>query len=175
MEPVVPAANSHEPDIPAEFIITVESTMTALSKINTSKATGPDGIPNWLLKTCAVSLAAPICSMWNACMREGRMPTPWKLGDVCPLPKVNPPMDLKKHLRPITLSPQLSKCLEWYPRRWIMDLIQDMIGPFQYGSLPNLSTITALAELLHNWFVELEPLGKAVSALHRFSKCIRQN
>ena len=165
MEPLTTGYHSHEVDVPTDFIISEESTMSALSKINTSKAIGPDGIPNWLLKTCAVPLAAPICSIWNACIKEGRMPTPWKLGDVCPLPKVNPPMDIKKHLRPITLSPQLSKCLEWYPRKWIMNFIHDMIDPFQYGSLPNLSTITALAELLHNWLLELESPGKAIRVL----------
>ena len=104
----------HNP-IPEQYVISVEEVMKSLQKINTSKAVGPDMIPNWLLKECALTLAPPLCSIWNASLREGWMPQVWKFGDICPLPKVCPPTDISKHLRPITLTPVLSKCLEKYP------------------------------------------------------------
>ena len=151
--------------IPECYTITVEQVMTCLLKINTSKAQGPDDIPNWILKACAISLASPLCSIFNGSIREGNMPVAWKCGDICPIPKTQTPTDISKHLRPILLTSQLSKCLERFPRDWLMDNIKDILDPHQYGSLPNSSTILALAEMLHNWYVALETPKQAVRIL----------
>ena len=66
--------------------------MKLLATLNPSKACGPDEIPNWLLKEYAELLAFPVSKIW-------------KFADVSPLPKVKPVEDLKKHLRPISLTP----------------------------------------------------------------------
>ncbi len=78
--------------VPDRYIISVEQVERRLTKINTSKAVGPDAIPNWLLKDLAPWLASPVCAIWNSSLRESYLPDIWKSGDVCPLPKVNPPL-----------------------------------------------------------------------------------
>ena len=103
--------------------------------------------------------------MWNNSLREGTLPVSWKTGHITPLPKVPIPSDVRKHIRPITLTPQLSKCLEWFPKKYIMDTITDLIGEQQYGCLPGKSTSMALADLLHNWITSLETPGKAIRIL----------
>ena len=45
------------------FIISVDDTVSALRKVNTNKATGPDNIPAWVLKEHAHCLAAPLASI----------------------------------------------------------------------------------------------------------------
>ena len=47
--------------IPDLYIISPEAVEARLSCIKERKATGPDEIPNWLLKSCAVNLSKPVC------------------------------------------------------------------------------------------------------------------
>ena len=73
------------------------------------KAPGPDGLPmdvyrfpglpNWILKDFAATLAGPITSLVNSSIQEAYVPDLWKCADVIPLPKTNPPKTLKKDLR----------------------------------------------------------------------------
>ena len=74
-------------------------------------------------------------------------------------------MNIGKDLRPITLLPQLSKCLEYFPREWILAEVSDILDPHQFGSLKNSSTVLTLVELLHNWLAALETPGKVVRIL----------
>ena len=59
----------HE-ELPDEYIISVDDTFSALRKVKTNKATGPDNIPAWVLKKLANSLAAPLTSIFNCSLRE---------------------------------------------------------------------------------------------------------
>ncbi|MCP4492894.1 MAG: hypothetical protein GY820_37170, partial [Gammaproteobacteria bacterium] len=56
-----------------------------LTKINSNKAHGPDGIHGKLLKNCAVGLAYPLCLLFNVCYNTGSLPEEWKLGHVVPI------------------------------------------------------------------------------------------
>ena len=83
-------------------------------KLNRSKAHGPDGIAGWVLKENADLLAAPIADILNSSYREGRLPPSWKEADVVPVPKQRHVQDINKLLRPISLTPILSKIAEEY-------------------------------------------------------------
>ena len=48
----------------------------------------------------------------NSSYRENRLPSSWKMADVSPLPKQKPVLDVSKHLRPISLTPIISKLVE---------------------------------------------------------------
>ena len=150
---------------PDEYIITVQQVEDQLAAINTNKAVGPDGIPNWILRDFAPILAPPVCALFNSSFREGYVPSLWKSADVCPLPKVTPPTRLDKHLRPISLTPIVSKAAEFYVRDWVMDLVADVLDPHQFGSLKGSSTVHALVELIHQWHTALDVPGKAVRVL----------
>ena len=76
-----------------------------LAALNPSKACGPDKIPNWMLKEYAERLSFPISRIINLSLKEQSLPKIWKFADVSPLPKVKPVEDLKKQLRPISLTP----------------------------------------------------------------------
>ena len=83
-----------------------------LCKLDSKKACGPDRIPNWLLKEYAVFLVYPITKVLNASFKEQCLPCMWKLADVTPIPKRKPVKDVKKDLRPISLTLCLSKLAE---------------------------------------------------------------
>ncbi|XP_028515119.1 uncharacterized protein LOC110239869 [Exaiptasia diaphana] len=88
--PLVPIPLEDSP----EFLEVSEySVFELLSKLDPSKACGPDAIPNWLLKEYAILLAFPICKVLNASFSEQRLPNMWKLADVTPIPKKKPIKD----------------------------------------------------------------------------------
>jgi hypothetical protein len=58
--------------------------LTALkAKINNT----PDQIPTIFLKNCAITLARPLCHIFNFSMMSGKIPEIWKQSIVAPIPK----------------------------------------------------------------------------------------
>ena len=87
-------------ELPDEFIISVDDTVSALRKVNTNTSIGPDNIPAWVLNEHAHCLAAPLASIFNCSLREGVLPTVWKSANIIPLPKAKPLMSVKTDIRP---------------------------------------------------------------------------
>ena len=156
LSPLPSVDKIHTHLVPDNFIISVESVENRLKKINVSKAVGPDEIPNWLLKDLSHELAPPVCAIWNSSFRESYIPPIWKSANTCPLPKTSPPLNLKKDLRPISLTPVLSKGIEFYARNWFMNIFKPHIDEYQYGSQSQCSTILALTQLVHSWLLNLD-------------------
>ena len=129
------------------------------------QATGPDEIPNWVHKCYAPALAGPICSIFNASIAQGVIPSLWKCADVIPVPKVPKPKSVDSDLRPISLTPVLSKVLEHFVSRWLLQVIEPYIDILQFGNTRNCSTTHALIHLIHNWLAALDsPQGKSIRA-----------
>ena len=98
-------------------------------------------------------LAGPLASIVNSSVRESFVPDIWKSADVLPLPKTSPPKIIEKDLRPISLTPAVSKaCMEHFVYQWIWECIEDKIDPLQFGGKKGSSTVYALIQLLHEWF-----------------------
>ena len=64
--------------VPVCFIISSENVCKLLSSININKAIGPDGIPSWIFRDHALTLAHPISTKFNASIREGYLPAIWR-------------------------------------------------------------------------------------------------
>ena len=122
---------------------------------------GPDEVPNWLLRDYAVILALPISLLLNASYKQQRLPSIWKLANVSPLPKVKMVQDLnKKELRPISLTPNISKVAEHFVvKGYVKPAVLKKIDPNQYGAIPKSSTIFALLSMVHNWTSGLDGTG----------------
>ena len=142
--------------IPYKYIISVDDVAKQLSKINTKKSVGPDDIPSWILRDACHNLAAPVCSIWNASLSQSYVPAIWKSANTCPLPKVSIPNNIEKDLRPISLTPILSKGLEFNVRNYFMEYFTPHIDNYQYGSQKKCSTVIALAQLIHEWLLASE-------------------
>ena len=140
---------SEDVDFPGVSEWRVRST---LSRLNSSKAGDPDGIPNWILKDYAELLAFSITKIINASFKEQRLPFIWKLADVSPLPKIKPVTDLRKDLRPISLTACLSKIAEEFiVCDYVRPAVLNILDPCQYGAIPKSSTTYALIHMVHNW------------------------
>ena len=135
----------------------------ALKKLNPRKASGPDGLPNWLLNDFAEVLAQPGSTILNSTFAEQKFPSAWKLANITPLIKTKPVTDASKHLRPISLTSALSKVAEDYVIvTYISPAILSIIDPDQYGAIPKSSTMHALISMIHNWTEATDATGAAV-------------
>ena len=78
-------------DVPREntqpFQVSKMCVNRKLTKLMKTKATGPDGIPAWLLKK---NLAAPISEILISSYQEAGLPQSWKCADIVPIPKHKP-------------------------------------------------------------------------------------
>ena len=110
--------------------------MKLLATLNPSKECGPDEIPNY-----AELLAVPVSKIINSSFKEQRLPKIWKFANISPLPKMRPVEDLKKHLRPNSLTPCLSKVAEEFVVvDYVKSAVLKLLDPSQFGAVPKLST-----------------------------------
>ena len=140
--------------VPEKFIISVNDVKKALSKIQVHKAVGPDAIPNRLLRDFAQQLAPPICAIFNSSIQQSYVPAIWRSADVVPLPKKKPLSNLAKDLRPISLTPVLSKTLESFVVGWMRS--ECVHSDSQYGAISGRSTTHALIDTLHKVHSQLD-------------------
>jgi hypothetical protein len=150
---LVPAALDVCPD---QFIIEPFQVERKLSAINSHKSNGPDELPNWVLCNFSRWLAEPICAIYNASLRQGEVPAAWKCANVVPVPKVKAPTAIQTDLRPISLTPTLSKILESFIGNWILDEMREKIDSKQFGALKGRSTTHELVDILHHWLRALD-------------------
>ena len=87
-----------------------------------------------LLKKFAPELAEPVTVIFNRSVSFGVFPERWKDSHLTPVPKVKP-VTGDGDLRPIALTPVLSKVLEDFFVEWLRDDVKHHIDPQQFGSL----------------------------------------
>ncbi len=61
------------------IVVSVEEVLSHLQHIGSGKSSGPDNLPNWLLKSFADLLAEPVTVILNASFWEERLPAVWTL------------------------------------------------------------------------------------------------
>ena len=76
----------------------------ALTQLDPRKASGPDGIPTWLLKEQAEDLAPVITHLANCSYQQGCVPDVWKESNVCPIPKGQDPGSISGRSRENVLT-----------------------------------------------------------------------
>ena len=150
-------------DYDEPIVVDEESIAKKLRQINISRAGGPDGIPNWVLKTFSDILSPAITNIINASFRESKVPRVWKLANVTPLPKTVAIEDFNKDLRPISLTPTLSKFAEsCIIEQEIRPTLLKAMDPNQFGFVPNSCTTFALISMLHRWLENTDGTGSRV-------------
>ena len=92
--------------------VSEEDVYEVLKLTNPFKAFGPDNIPAWIYKQFAEILSSPVSIILNSSYEEQKLPSVWKTSNVVPIPKTTPVETVNKHLRPIALTPIISKVAE---------------------------------------------------------------
>ena len=80
-----------------------------------------------------------------------------------PIPEQKPIKDVNKHLRPISLTPVLSKVAEEFVvAEHLRPSILKKIGDNQFGAIPESSKTHALISMVHYWTKHTDGTGSTV-------------
>ena len=150
-------------DDPYVFTLSEPAVLAALKQLNPRKAAGLVYVPNWLLHEYAEVLAEPVTAILNSSYKEQGLPSPWKPADVVPLPKQKPVEDLSKKLRPISLTPAISKLAKGFVvSTHVGPAVLKIIDHDQYDGIPKSSILFALISMFHHWLQATDGTGGAV-------------
>ena len=130
-----------------------------LPLVKSSKAHGPDNVPARVLKEFAYELAAPVTTIFNASLATGVVPCVWKESNISAITKIKTPSS-EANVRPISLTPCLSKILEDFVVSWMIEDVGKNNDPNQFGCLKGSSTTYCLLDMLHTWFTHIDSPGK---------------
>ena len=102
----------------------------------------------------------------NCSFQEARLASSWKDADIAPVPKENPIRDVNKHLRPISLTPVLSKLAEDYVvEQYVKPAVLARVDANQFGTVQGTNTTIALISMLHSWLCDTDGNGATVRAI----------
>ena len=137
-----------------------------LTRLNPAKASGPDGIPACLLREERRHTAQVVSDILNCSYSKARLPQSWKEADIAPVPKQTPADAVNKHLRPISLTPVLSKLTEdFVVDRYVKPAVLAKVDSRQFGTVPDTNTSEALVSIIHTWNSATDGNGATVRVL----------
>ncbi|XP_076744904.1 uncharacterized protein LOC143420651 [Maylandia zebra] len=116
------AANTMRPDSVrtaddvSAHTVSEEDVRKCFRKVNARKATGPDGIPGRVLKSCTAQLAGVFTHIFNLSLSLSVVPACFKMATIVPVPKSSTISSLNDW-RPVVLTPIVSKCFEKLQQR----------------------------------------------------------
>jgi hypothetical protein len=141
-----------DPQLTSQSLCTSEfSVFKLLASLNSNKASGPDDIPAWIKENADI-LASPVSDILNLSYKEARLLSIWKHADIIPIPKDKPVREVNKHLRPISLTPIISKIAEdFIVEDFDKPAVLQRIDPNQFGTIPKSNPTYVLLSMLHSW------------------------
>ena len=93
------------------LLIDINGVEKLLSRLNVNKASGPDSIPNRILKNCSKELAPAIAHIFQISLTSGQLPSDWKNANVSPIFKKGSRHEPSNY-RPVSLTSVCCKTLE---------------------------------------------------------------
>ena len=120
---------------------TEEEVADQLKALDTSKATGPDGISPKLLYEAGAGIVPSLTRLINLSLVSGKVPSSWKEANVIPLHKKGDKSSLNNY-RPVSLLSCVSKILERIVFKHVYNHIHDrnLLSSDQSGFKPGDST-----------------------------------
>ena len=137
--------------IDSNYTITKEDIIGCLKEIDSSKGSGIDFIPTFIIKDAFNIIPNIIAHLMNQSLKTGIFPAAWSLATVTPIPKGGDPC-LVKNWRPISILPLPGKILEKICCRFLlMELNQkNILSPYQFGFRAGRSTSHAIFYYVKN-------------------------
>ena len=149
-QPVPPLPSASSDSDLSDFIVTPFDVYQALLSLKPGKACGPDDIPPLLLRLCAKGIAAPLCSLFQRSLLDGKLPSQWKTAHVVPVFKAGD-RNNPTNYRPISLLCIVSKVLEKLLYRQLYDHLESILSPQQSGFRRKDGTQFQLLRLVQQW------------------------
>ena len=128
-----------------DFEFSEDDIISAIDKIRTSSAPGPDRFSAILLKNCKHNLAKPLYLLWRKSLDCGQIPKQLKTANVTPIYKGGSKA-LPKNYRPISLTSHLSKLFERIVRTKLVNFLEkhNLLNNTQHGFRSGRSCLSQL-------------------------------
>ncbi len=128
-----------------------------LSHLPNKFSSGPDGLPQFLLKRLAISVAEPLTFIFNFSLATSQLPTDWTCANITPIFKKGLPSEPSNY-RPISITSATCRAFEKIVKKEILNhlLRNGTLTESQHGFLSNHSTITQLLECMSDWTSSLD-------------------
>jgi len=136
--------------------ITEEFIKKHLSSLDTSKATGLDGLNAKFLKMSYSVISKPLEQVINTSIVNGHFPHVFKQAKVTPIFKKGSTSD-KNNYRPISILPILSKIYEKHVSEHLQIFLEEnnLLHSQQSGFRKNHNCETALTSIIDNWITAI--------------------
>ena len=128
-----------------------------LQKMDTSKATGLDGISPTILKLAAPVISKFLTEIFNKSIDTGIFPDSWKVSKVLPLFKKDDKLDMNNY-RPISILSAVTKVFEKLLYEQLYQYLEEnsILTKHQSGFRSHHSTLTALLDATNEWFTNID-------------------
>ena len=128
---------------------------TAIDSTPNGKAAGADGLHNEVLKRLTPRIKNWMLSLLNESLRTGRVSPMFRSGIIVPVPKPNADPSALKSLRPITLTPVVSKVMETIVLNRIRYRWSPSNNQFAYQAHKSTEDVlTRLTDIVHQSLAE---------------------
>ncbi|KAI2644006.1 RNA-directed DNA polymerase from mobile element jockey [Labeo rohita] len=128
--------------------IDLKSINKVFKQVNVTKATGPDGISPFLLRTCADELTSAWCPIFQRSLYSHIVPALWKKAIITPVPKKSCPQE-NNDFRPIALTSVVMKCMEKLIMSQLIKEVGSQLDPYQFAYKHQRGTDDAINSLVH--------------------------
>ena len=116
----------------SEIVISELDVYNALSSLDTTKASGCDGISAKLLKYCTIALYQTLHHLFSLSLSQHYIPLEWRTHLIRPIFKPGDKHDAKNY-RPISLLCVVSKVLERLVFDHMIDFVRGSVSTSQFG------------------------------------------
>ena len=132
--------------------ITTQQVSSFIQNLDSSKATGLDGIGPRLLKIIQNIISPSVAALVNKSLTSGIFPNQLKIAKVFPVFKNGSKLDPSNY-RPISILPTISKIFEKHVNKHLMGYLNkyNLIHECQSGFRQKRSCQTALVKLIDQW------------------------
>ena len=126
--------------------ITPKMVKKVITKLDSSKVSGPDCIPVVVLKNCEPELPYILAKLFNMCLKEPSFPDCWKVSSVVPVFENVGERCTAKNYLPVSLLSVVSKVFEKLVNNRIVDYQENsgLFSDIQYGLTSSRSTADLL-------------------------------
>ena len=139
------------------LVVTESQVFNILKNLDTSKATGPDGLSARMLKECAYEISPSLCKVFNISLSQVVLPEDWRVANVTPLHKKGSHSDTSNY-RPVSITSLVCKILERIIYNRILSFLNKnkILSDNQHGFRRNRSCETQLLAAVNDWCEAIE-------------------
>lgn len=143
---------------------TEQEVFNILKKLKPKSIVGPDKIPSFLIKDCAMIFSRPLMILFNLSIGTSTFPEQWKISRIIPVFKKGDKSCITNY-RPISIINNFSKVFEMILHEYLYSIFSRYISPHQHGFMKGRSTVSNLFCLTQE-LAEIIDTGEQIDVIY---------